>query len=207
MDYMKVLLALIVIVNPVGAVPIFVGLTDGLSRPVVRGIIRLAAFTSTGVLVGAALAGEQILSFFGVSLDAFRVGGGILLLLTAVAMLHASPPRTKHTPEEEEEAAGKENIAVVPLAVPLLSGPGAISTVILYGTQAHTLQSKGFLVGACVLTGLSIFLTLKLATPIGGLLGKTGINIVSRLFGILLAAMGVEFITDGLKVLLPALGR
>lgn len=205
MDYIKTFMAILVIVNPIGIAPVFLTLTEGQSEAAKKAVARLAVVVMSGVLVGSSLAGQHVLKFFGVGIPAFRTAGGILLLLTAISMLQARKPRTRHTPEEEEEAASKQSIAIVPLAIPLLAGPGAISTTILYGTQADTLLDFLVLIGSCVLVGGCTYVTMRLSATIGRILGKTGINIVTRLFGILLAALGVEFITVGLAQLLPGL--
>lgn len=207
MDYIKTFISLLVIVNPIGMAPVFITLTEGQASRDRRAIARLATFVMTGVLVTTSLCGQPVLKFFGVSMPAFRTAGGILLLLTAIGMVQAQKPRTRHTPEEEEEAANKQSIAIVPLAIPLLAGPGSISTTILYGSQADKLLDHVMLVVACVLVGAITYGVMRLASPIGRVLGKTGINIVTRLFGILLAALGVEFITTGLLQIMPGLGR
>lgn len=205
MDYIKTFVGILVIVNPIGMAPVFLTLTEGQSNESKRAIARLAVTVMSGVLIGSSLAGQHVLKFFGVGIPAFRAAGGILLLLTAISMLQARQPRTRHTPEEEEEAASKQSIAIVPLAIPLLAGPGAISTTILYGTQADTWIDFVVLIASCALVGAITYITMRLSRHIGRVLGKTGINIVTRLFGILLAALGVEFITAGLAQLLPGL--
>ena len=205
MHYMTTIIGLLVIVNPIGMAPIFVSLTENYSESDKRSVIRTATIAVTCLLIGSALIGESTLNLFGVSLPAFRVAGGILLLLMAISMLHAKHPRIKFTPGEELEAAEKDNIAIVPLAIPLLAGPGAISTTILFSSQAQGMFDYLWLIFSCIVVGLVVFVTFKLSTKLAHLLGKTGINIVTRLFGILLAAIGVEFITKGLEVLLPGL--
>ena len=138
----------------------------------------------------------------GISIAAFRVGGGILILLMAVDMLHARRSRSSHTAEENQEAVDRDSVAVVPLAIPLLAGPGAISTVIL---DAHTLSawSQRLILSAIILgAAFTIWLSLTLAAPITERLGKTGNNILSRLMGLILAAIAVEFIVNGMMTLL-----
>ncbi|RJO69646.1 MAG: NAAT family transporter [Myxococcales bacterium] len=207
LDYIKTFIGIFAIVNPLGAVPLFIGMTEGQDAKLRRAIARTATLTSTVVLIGAVFIGQALLNFFGVSIGSFRIAGGILLLLTAISMLHGQRSRTKVTPGEEEEAASKESIAIVPLAIPLLAGPGAISTAILYGYQAVGLADNLYVVAACAATGALTYVSLMLAEPIGRALGKTGINIFTRLFGILLAALGVEFIIGGLMQMMPALAR
>ncbi|MEW6746979.1 MAG: MarC family protein [Planctomycetota bacterium] len=205
MQYMKTVIGILVIVNPIGTIPFFLGLTEGQAASTRRAVARLASFAATIVLVGSAFLGEPVLSFFGVTIPAFRVAGGLLLLTIAMGMLQAQRPRTKTTPGEEVEAAARENVALVPLAIPLLAGPGAISTMILLASHATGFADRAFLVGACALVGGVSFVILCLAGTIGRVLGRTGINVVTRLFGILLAALGVEFIAGGLVTLMPGL--
>jgi multiple antibiotic resistance protein len=202
---LKVLVGMFVIVNPIGMIPFFLNLTENSDPAGKQRIARVAATAVIAVLVGSSLLGDGLLRFFGVSLPAFRVAGGILLLLMAVAMIQAAPSRARHTPEEAQEASDKENIAIVPLAIPLLAGPGSISTAILYANQAEGFFAFTFLLATCVAVGVSCYYVFRSAETIRAKLGKTGINIMTRLFGILLAAIGVEFIAGGLAKLLPGL--
>jgi multiple antibiotic resistance protein len=122
-------------------------------------------------------------------------------------MMHAAPSGEQQTPEEAKEAEDKESIAVVPLALPLLSGPGAISTTIIYAAQRPSLAHLGGVVACCLLVALTTWIALRAATPIGSRLGKIGINVVIRIMGLLLAAVAVEIFASGIVVLLPGLGK
>lgn len=204
-DYLKIFMALIIIVNPVSALPLFVGMTACNTDKEKKNIARVASLSVAVVLTVAALLGEQILSTFGITIASFKVGGAILILLMAISMMHAAPYREKQTPEEADEAAEKENIAVVPLAIPLLSGPGAISTTIVYATERSSLAHVGIIILCGLLVALTTWLALRLATPISHWLGTTGVNIAIRLMGLLLAAVAVEILASGLVVLLPGL--
>jgi multiple antibiotic resistance protein len=204
-DYLKIFVALVIIVNPVSALPLFVSMTAGNTDKEKKNIARVASLSVAVVLMVAALLGEQILSTFGITIASFKVGGAILILLMAISMMHAAPYREKQTPEEADEAAEKENIAVVPLAIPLLSGPGAISTTIVYATERSSLAHVGIIMLCCLLVALTTWLALRLATPISHWLGTTGVNIAIRLMGLLLAAVAVEILASGLVVLLPGL--
>ncbi len=206
-EYVKIFTAILVIVNPLGAVPFFVTVVGNQPRQEPRKIARLTALSVAAVLITSSVLGESLLRFFGVSMASFRVGGGILVMLLAIAMFHAQISWSKATPEETKEAEHKTDIAVVPLAIPLLSGPGAISTVIIFADQSPTWEHKGLLVASCVMVALAVWVTLRLAIPIGAMLGKTGINIVTRLMGLLLSAIAVEIIAGGLGKLLPGLVR
>jgi multiple antibiotic resistance protein len=204
-DYLKIFMALVIIVNPVSALPLFVSMTADNTETEKKNIARIASFSVALVLVLAALMGEPILALFGITIASFKVGGAILILLMAISMMHAAPNREKQTPEEASEAAEKENIAVVPLAIPLLSGPGAISTTIVYATERSSPVHVGIIIVCCLLVALATWLALRLAAPVSKWLGKTGVNIAIRLMGLLLAAVAVEILASGLVVLLPGL--
>jgi multiple antibiotic resistance protein len=204
-EYVKIFTAILVIVNPIGAVPVFLTMAGGQSQQERCGIARLAAFSVAVVLVAACVFGESLLRFFGISMASFRVGGGILVMLIAIAMFHAQLSWSKATPEETKEAEQKADVAVVPLAIPLLAGPGAISTVIIFADQSSAWAHKGCLTVTCVMVAITIWISLRMAIPIGAWLGKTGINIVTRLMSLLLAAIAVEIIVGGLDMLLPGL--
>ena len=204
-EYTKFFLALLVIVNPVGAVPLFVSMTEQHTVDEKRRIARAASAAVAVVLVLAAFAGQPLLAFFGITIASFKVGGAILILLLAISMMHATPTGEKQTPEEAREAEDKESIAVVPLAIPLLSGPGAISTTIIYSTGRSSLSHILLIIACCLLVSLATWVALRAATPVSLWLGKTGVNIAIRLMGLLLAAVAVEIFTSGILVLLPGL--
>ena len=202
-EYTEFFLALLVIVNPVGAVPLFVSMTEQHTVDEKRRIARAASAAVAVVLVLAAIAGQPLLAFFGITIASFKVGGAILILLLAISMMHATPTGEKQTPEEAREAEDKESIAVVPLAIPLLSGPGAISTTIIYSTGRSSLSHILLIIACCLLVSLVTWVALRAATPVSLWLGKTGVNIAIRLMGLLLAAVAVEIFTSGILVLLP----
>ncbi len=204
-EYAKFLLALLVIVNPIGAVPLFVSMTSGNTAAEKMNIARVASSAVAIVLIVASIGGQPLLAVFGITIASFKVGGAILILLLAISMMHAAPSGEKQTPEEAREAEDKESIAVVPLAIPLLAGPGAISTTIIYATGRSSVGHIGIIIVCCLLVSLATWLALRAATPASLWLGKTGVNIAMRLMGLLLAAVAVEIFTSGLLVLLPGL--
>ena len=204
-DYAKIFMSLIVVVNPISAVPIFVTLTSRNTEKERKNIARIASISVAVVLVLSAIMGEPVLMLFGVTVASFKVGGAILILLMSISMMHALPSRESQTPEETQEAAEKENIAVVPLAIPLLAGPAAISTTIIYATDRSSPGHLSAVIACCLLVALITWLALLLAVPARKWLGETGVNIVTRLMGLLLAAVAVEIFTSGLLVLLPGL--
>ncbi|SDZ80760.1 multiple antibiotic resistance protein [Desulfuromusa kysingii] len=203
--YTKALIGLLAIINPLGAIPIFLSLCGEKTAPEYRKIARTSALSVALILLLSIWCGETILTFFGISIPAFRAGGGLLILLMAISMLHAKQSQAKQTLHEAEEANNKESIAVVPLAIPLLAGPGAISLVIADAHQMVHLSGRIFLSVSAVAAALVVLLALSLAEPIGKKLGVTGLNISTRIMGLLLAAIGIQMITSGLVILLPGL--
>jgi multiple antibiotic resistance protein len=204
-EYAKIFLALLVIVNPVGAVPLFVSMTAENTADEKHRIARTASTAVAIVLIVAAVAGQSVLGLFGITIASFKVGGAILILLLAISMMHGTQSGEKQTPEEAREAEYKERIAVVPLAIPLLSGPGAISTIIIYATAHASFGHLAAIVACGLLVALATWIALRAATPVSQWLGKTGVNIAMRLMGLLLAAVAVEIFASGIVVLLPGL--
>jgi len=203
--YIKIFTTLLVIVDPLGIIPIFISLTRGSTDEERRHIARTTSITVAAVLVAAALTGKALLDFFGISIASFKIGGGILLLLTSIAMMQAKRAPGKQTREEAEEAEEKESIAVVPIGMPLLAGPGAISSVIIYTQASFQPLHVGLIIVSILLVALLTWATLIAAIPVSKAMSKTSINIVTRLMGLLLAAIAIEFITGGLSQLFPGL--
>lgn len=203
--YIKTIVGILAIVNPIGAIPVFLSLSGGRPSVEIRSIARVTGISVALVLLISAWFGEPLLSFFGIGIPSFRTGGGLLILLMAIAMMHAKQSRVKRSPEEEDADSDKENVAVVPLAIPLLSGPGAISLVIVEGQRAANLVDR-LMISLCIIAvAMIVWMTLRLAEPIGERLGVTGLNVATRIMGLLLAAIGVQMIAEGLKQLFPVL--
>lgn len=205
MDLTKSFFSLLALINPIGAIPFFISLTESQTDEEKRRRIKTASVSVALVIGISALLGEQIIGFFGFSVGSLQVGGGIIMIMIALNMLNAQTSRTKATPEEEDEAGVRASIAVVPLAIPLLTGPGSISTVIVYAGKTQHWYELLFLAGVGVLIALVVWIVLRAAEPIARVIGRTGINVGTRLMGLILAALAVEFIVDGLKTLLPVL--
>ena len=208
---LKPLVTLLAVVNPLAIVPFFIHYTQGFSPEQRRQTVLVSSFSAFVVIAVSALAGLQILEFFGITLASFQVGGGMLLLTSALNMLNAQPAEAKpstHVLEDgDEKVAQGSSIAVVPLTIPLLTGPATISTVVIYADKAKTFMQLSTLIGYGVVVSLATLLCFSLATPIARVLGKTGINVMTRLMGLILAALAVEVMTDGLVKLFPALGH
>ena len=208
MDF-KPLVTLLAIVNPLAIVPFFIHYTQDFSREQRQRTILISSFSCFVVIAVSALLGLQILAFFGISLASFQVGGGMLLLTSALNMLNAQPAEAKSNAEEMQDATAKSaaraSIAVVPLTIPLLTGPATMSTVVIYADKAKNLWQTLTLVGFGVVIAGATALCFLLAQPIARGLGKTGINVMTRLMGLILAALAVELLADGLTKLFPVL--
>ncbi|HVL10845.1 MAG TPA: MarC family protein [Burkholderiaceae bacterium] len=205
METLKSFISLLALINPIGAIPFFISLTLSQSEAEKQHTIKIAAMSVAIVIGVSALVGQQIIAFFGISVASLQVGGGIIMLLMAVSMINAQTSRTRATPEEEGEAEAKASIAVVPLAIPLLTGPGSISTVVVYAGKAEHWYELLVLCGIGAVIGVIVWGVFRVAEPIARMIGRTGINIGTRLMGLILSALAVEFIVDGLKTLLPVL--
>ena len=204
---MKPLIALLAIVNPIGVVPFFIHFTDNLNREQRARTMQVSALTAFLVIALSALAGLRIIEFFGISIASFQVGGGLLLLISALQMLNAQPAETRPTDmsEGEEKLDAGSSIAVVPLTIPLLTGPATISTMVIYAERTRYWWELAILVGYGLVVGIAVYLAFLASGRIARLLGRTGINIMTRLMGLILAALAVEIMAEGLIQLFPAL--
>ncbi len=203
--YVKALVGLLAVVDPLGVVPVFLALCPGRGTAQQRMVARRAAVAVAVILLLGLWAGELLLQLLGISLPAFRVGGGLLILLMAVSMMHAHLSAGRQTREEADEAGTRADVAVVPLAMPLLSGPGAISLVIVEAHQAGGWTGKLLLSLVVLAVAAAVWAVLRLAGPLGERLGVTGLNIATRVMGLLLAAIAVQMIAAGLRELFPGL--
>jgi multiple antibiotic resistance protein len=207
MDLYKPLIALLAIVNPIGVVPFFIHFTQSFGPEQRRRTIRISAFSAFAVVTVSAVAGLKIIEFFGISLASFQVGGGTLLLISSLAMLNAQPAESKPTDvtEGNEKIDAGASIAVVPLTIPLLTGPATISTMVIYAEKTRHWWEQAVLAGYGIVIGLVTFAVFSAADRIARVLGRTGINVMTRLMGLILAAMAVELLADGLTKLFPVL--
>jgi multiple antibiotic resistance protein len=207
----KPLITLLAIVNPLAIVPFFIHYTEDLSPQLRERTVWVSSFSAFVVIAASALLGVGILEFFGISLASFQVGGGMLLLTSALNMLNAKPaevkPATTDLSDGSEKAAMGASIAVVPLTIPLLTGPATMSAVVIYAERAKTVWQLATLIGYGVVVGLVTALCFSMAQPIARLMGRTGINVMTRLMGLILAALAVEVMASGLGKLFPILGR
>lgn len=207
MEIYKPLVALLAIVNPIGVVPFFLHFTQHFTDEQRRRTMRVSAFSAFVVIAASALAGLKIIEFFGISLASFRVGGGTLLMISSIQMLNAQPAETRReeVAEGSDKADAGASIAVVPLTIPLLTGPATISTMMIYADQAGDWRQSLVLVGYGVVVALVTYAAFAAATRIASVLGQTGINVMTRLMGLILAAVAVELLAAGLQELFPIL--
>lgn len=202
---LKPLITLLALVNPLAVVPFFIHYTQNHSSAQRKKTIQIAALTVFVVVAVCALVGLEVLAFFNISLASFQVGGGMLLLTSALAMLNAQPAEAKATKTEVDDAPQKSSIAVVPLGIPLLTGPATMSTVVIYADKAQTFWQHAALIAYGLVIALVTVLCFALAKPIAKVMGQTGINVMTRLMGLILAALSVEVMAAGLTQLFPAL--
>jgi multiple antibiotic resistance protein len=194
-----VFVALFAVFNPVGAVPILVSLTEGYTKKERRRVIQKSILVAGGMLLGFMLVGIYVFEVLGIDIADFQIAGGILVFKVAFDMLQGKTSSTKLTTTEEEESLQKESIGVVPIGTPLLAGPGSITTVIIYFNEISTGPVFQLLVvGAILLVLVTSFLILNYSTGIFERMGKTGSLIISRIMGLLIAAIGISFIVSGL---------
>ncbi|OUD10783.1 MarC family transcriptional regulator [Marivivens niveibacter] len=190
---------LFVIIDPIGLAPLFVALTQGQSAAQRRGIAIRACLIALAILVVFAFVGESLLEFVGISMPAFRIAGGILLFLTALEMLFQKRQtrRQGHTDDAAEDHI--DDPSVFPIAIPLIAGPGAIATIILLTEEAASVLDYASVFGVLSAVLLLVFLMFLIAIPLERLLGRVGVNVVTRILGMLLAALAIQFILDGLR--------
>jgi multiple antibiotic resistance protein len=197
--------AIFFVVDPLSAVPFFLAMTREASAEERRATALRASVTAGFVLAAFALAGHWIFQVLGITLGAFKIAGGIVLLLLALDMIRTQPSRTRITEKEVEAGAVKDDIAIVPLAMPLLAGPGSIATAIVLVARAragpwwHVLP----VLGAIAITAAASYLILAGATRTERVLGRTGLAIIERVAGLLLVAIAIQFMLDGLREALP----
>lgn len=207
MDLIKPLIALLAIVNPLGIVPFFIHFTKDQTPAQRARTARVSAVTAAIVIAVTALAGLKIIQFFGISLASFQVGGGALLMMGALSMLDAQTPDSSPTDIEDtrRRADAGASVAVVPLAIPLLTGPATISTMIIYADRTRHWWEHAVLASYGIVVGIASYLAFRAAPRIERALGRTGINVMTRLMGLILTAMSVELLADGLVQLFPIL--
>ena len=203
--YLKFFIGLVAIINPLGLLPVFVSLT-GHQTPQERMKTNTTANIAVMVILWVSMFfGQMILDLFGISIASFRIAGGSLITLIAWSMLQGKLGEVKHNKEEKGEIAAKESIAVVPLALPLMAGPGAISSTIVYSSQFNTPGQLFGLSLEVVIFSLFSWLVFRAAPLLFRLMGKTGINVVTRIMGLIMMSLGIEIMVAGIKHMFPGL--
>ena len=203
--FLQFFLGLVAAVNPVGIMPVFVSLTGHMTAEEKHKTAATANIAVAIILVVSLLAGQMLLDMFSISLDSFRVAGGLLLLSIAFSMMSGKLGEDKQNKQEKSEYVSREQIGVVPLAMPLMAGPGAISSTIVYGARYPTaIDTIGISLTVAAFC-LCSWLLFRSAPIIVKVLGQTGINVITRIMGLILGALGIEFIANGLRNLFPGL--
>ncbi|EGR0473166.1 YchE family NAAT transporter [Vibrio cholerae] len=203
--FLQFFLGLVAAVNPVGIMPVFVSLTGHMTLEEKNKTAATANIAVAIILIIALLAGQMLLDLFSISLDSFRVAGGLLLLSIAFSMMSGKLGEDKQNKQEKSEYISREQIAVVPLAMPPMAGPGAISSTIVYGSRYPNMLDTLGIILTVVAFSFCSWLLFRSAPYIVRLLGQTGINVITRIMGLILGALGIEFIANGLRNLFPGL--
>jgi len=196
----KVFVSIFIIVDPIGLIPGFIALTASYSQSKIKTTVRETTLTLILVLTVFTLFGNDILNFFGITIPAFKIAGGIIIFMIAWQMLQAKQTRLKISPEEEVYSKEQEKIGIVPLGIPMLAGPGAITTVIVLSGEKQIL-AKFIILGSVLATAFLTYFILLFAKRFSDWLGPTGLYIFTRLMGLILAAIAVQFVIDGIRIL------
>lgn len=191
------------IINPIGATPFFVSHTEALTKDQKKQTAFRASLACATVLIFFALFGTGLFRFMGISLPAFRIAGGVLVFNSAWGMLRGSNIRSKTLPEEQLDAEQKEDISIIPLAIPLLSGPGAISTIMVLEAKAANWVEATVILGAALATSVVTYFILVNSIMLVKVIGQSGIRVMNRILGLLLSAIAIQFVINGIKDLIP----
>jgi multiple antibiotic resistance protein len=197
---LKFFVTFLVVVEPIGVIPLFIAMTEGVAEKERRRMARKAVLIAGCIFLLFAFGGGQFLRVLGISLDAFRIFGGLLLLLIALEMVFARESGSRSSHPEVEEGKAKTDISVFPLAFPFIAGPGSLTTILLaFGPATDDPLLFGGLLACVALALVFALMTLYLVAPINRVLGVTGTNVMNRLFGVLLGALAVQYVLDGLR--------
>ncbi len=205
-EYTKIFISLFAILDPIGIIPIIIMFTAEMTASKRAHVGRLASLTVCAILLVALLIGQPLLAFFGISINSFRVAGGILLLLMAIKMLLGNFYESTSSKDDSVDGEAVSANAIVPLSTPLLAGPGSISAVIVEAHKASGIQHYLIMSLEIILLSIAVWVTFLIAPWVAQRMGKIGINVFTRLMGLILAAISVEFIANGMRGLFPVLG-
>jgi len=204
--YLTAFISLVAIVNPFGNAPLFAVWTEGRSATEQRKTALRASLTSFIILIAFIFFGEYILKFFQITIPAFKIAGGMLIFIIGLSMINVLRPRESSTPQEEKEAGEKDDISVVPMGVPILSGPGAITTSMVLAFQVGSFEGRLVLAAVALATSVLTYIVLRESALLVKWLGHTGINILTRFMGLILTVKAAGFLIDGLLKAFPFLG-
>jgi multiple antibiotic resistance protein len=197
--------SLVSIVDPFAALPFFLAFTAGMERPAQARTARVATLTCFVVLATFGLGGTFIFTFFGITIPAFKIAGGILLFGVGLEMMRGKQSETRTTTEEKAEAEVKDDVAIIPMGLPLLAGPGAIATVMVLVGKAKSWPERFGVYAAIIAVSVLTFVVLRSAAMVARVLGRTGINLIGRIMGLILAATAIQFVLDGVRESFPKL--
>ena len=198
--YLQFFISLIALVNPIGVVPIFYSMTTDLTKIQQNRVSLITCFSVVVILLVSFFFGNFILNSFNISIDSFRIAGGIVVVMIALTMINGKLGEHKINKEEKNEnIEDYNNIAVVPLAMPIMAGPGSISATIVFGSTQHGVSDYLYSSLTIALFGLGCYVLFRYSEPVIKRLGKTGSNVITRIMGLLLMSLGVEIVTTGLK--------
>lgn len=206
-SFFAILVSVFAIVNPVGVIPTFIALTGSYTHKERLRVIIRACLVGLGVLLLFGIAGERIFSVFSITIPAFRIAGGILIFKVAFDMLQGERPKSDSNDQEITDALERENIGTTPLGIPLLTGPGAITTVMILIASTPGYTDRLVIYAACVLVFAAAFLLLYTGDRLFGFLGRSGLQVFTRIMGLILAALAIQFVLTGLSQALPGLVR
>jgi len=205
-DTVKFLVAMIIMMNPLGSLSIFLQLTDKFKLAHQRKIAITCGLSITVIMVLTIWIGSQLLNLMGITIASFRFAGGIILLLTGLSMLQSKESPINHTPEDDIAAEERNSIAVVPLALPVIIGPGAISTLVIASNDYPELMFKSWLSLLCIILAFGMFILLYYGAIIGRFVGESVMKVITRIMGMIIMAIAVGMLANGLVGLIPALG-
>ena len=191
--------SLFTLINPVGITPILLSVTENLNEIEYNKVIKKGILTALIILIMFTLMGDIIFKIYGITIDAFMIAGGILFFRTSFNMIEAKTPRSSSTPKETEEAEIKEDIGITPVGIPIIAGPGAITSVMLLSSQVSSSTDKLIIYFNIVVTLSLTYLILKVGKKISKRIGTTGIRIIQRVMGIVLLVISIQFIINGLE--------
>ena len=204
-DVLKFSITLLSIINPLGAIPVFLGFTKNHKNLNTQNVTNTCSIAVTITILISLIIGQRVLNFFGISVASFTIGGGFLLFMMAFSMISGQQSNTKINTEEIRSFDFEREIGIIPLAIPLLSGPGAISTSIIHAKNFTTSLHWIIAIAMVLLIGVMIKIILSYAEAIGDKLGQIGLNVLTRIMGLILLSMSIEMIAGGIKDILPIL--